>query len=272
MNVTRYAWFIALLAPLQWGFISMDSLRDQVDEANSLFDEGYYQDAIERYMDIAAERAPTAHELRFNAANAWYREGDYARAIENYRNAISGLNPALDSKAYYGIGNAWFQQQNYAQAIDQYIESLRRNPMDEDAKYNLELARRLLEEELQEQEQQQQDQDQEQDEQDEQDQDQESDQNQDQESSSNDDQQDREDGEHDSERNEDQEEPSQEDQNDEPEQDDRGEQDQQESPQPDELTLEEALQLLENFAESEQDRRRVIQRQTGPRVPVDQDW
>jgi len=56
------------------------------------------------------------------------------------------------------MGNSMVEQQKLQEAVESYKQSLRQNPGDMDAKYNLEYARRLLKQ----QQQQQQDQDQQQ--------------------------------------------------------------------------------------------------------------
>jgi hypothetical protein len=68
--------------------------------------------------------------------------------------------------AYFNSGNAQFQKQEFMRAIESYKKALELNPGDVDAKYNLELSRVMLKEQLkrqpQDKNQQQQQQDQQQ--------------------------------------------------------------------------------------------------------------
>ncbi|MFB3787002.1 MAG: tetratricopeptide repeat protein, partial [bacterium] len=137
---------IGFLALAQAGWIN--PLRDRVEEANKIYAEGKYEEAVQQYTDIAATYAPESPELHFNIGNAWFRAGDYEKAIAEYQKVAGAPDEKLEAKAHYGIGNACYRMEDYAKAIESYIQSLRLNPDDEDAKYNLELARRKLKEQI----------------------------------------------------------------------------------------------------------------------------
>src|SRR5699024_11514396 len=49
------------------------------------------------------------------------------------------------------LGNISFQEKNYAQSIEEYKNALRRNPKDDETRYNLRLAQLLLKKQQQEQ-------------------------------------------------------------------------------------------------------------------------
>ena len=65
----------------------------------------------------------------------------------------------IEADSYYNLGNTMMAQEKYAEAFEAYKNSLKINPNDEDARYNLEYARWKL---IQQQQQQQQQQDQQQ--------------------------------------------------------------------------------------------------------------
>jgi len=52
--------------------------------------------------------------------------------------------PALRAAARYNQGNAFFRQNKWKEAVEAYKDSLRANPRDEDAKYNLGVALNTL--------------------------------------------------------------------------------------------------------------------------------
>ncbi|MEJ5167477.1 MAG: tetratricopeptide repeat protein, partial [Thermoanaerobaculia bacterium] len=62
--------------------------------------------------------------------------------------------------AYYNIGNCYFQKEDFLNAIEFYKKALDLDPNDEDAKINLELARKKLKDQAKKQQQQQQQQNQ----------------------------------------------------------------------------------------------------------------
>jgi tetratricopeptide (TPR) repeat protein len=72
-------------------------------------------------------------------ANKLYDEGKYEEAISTYENILaSGKESAA---LYYNLGNAYYRVHELAPAILNYERSLLLNPNDEDVLYNLEFAR-----------------------------------------------------------------------------------------------------------------------------------
>jgi Ca-activated chloride channel family protein len=155
------------------------------NKGNEAFADQDYEGALTAYLG-AQEDVPEMAEPHYNAANSHYRLEDYQQAQQEIEQALVGeeSQQALDQHSYYNLGNTFFQAQQFEPAIEAYKEALRLNPDDLQAKQNLELALRHLQQQEQEQQEQSDDpsdeqQDQEQDQQS--DQDQESDEQQDQE-------------------------------------------------------------------------------------------
>ena len=102
--------------------------------------------------------------------------------MEQYQAAASDeKDKEKAAMAWHNAGNVFMSNKDYQKSIEAYKQALRRFPQDDETRYNLALAQKLL----QEQEQQDQDQDQNKDQQQEQNQDQQQDQNQDQEQQQN---------------------------------------------------------------------------------------
>jgi tetratricopeptide (TPR) repeat protein len=100
--------------------------------------------ALAQYTE-AQVAAPDAAELHYDIGNVLYRQADYAGAAEAYERALATANPALRPFAAYNLGNARFQQKEYSKAAESYRRALEEVPSDADAKRNLELALRALE-------------------------------------------------------------------------------------------------------------------------------
>ena len=66
--------------------------------------------------------------------------------MEEYLRAQAGPDPALSQAATFNRGNALLMQSRPEEAIQAYVQALRARPDDAGAKRNLELARRLLQE------------------------------------------------------------------------------------------------------------------------------
>jgi tetratricopeptide (TPR) repeat protein len=107
-----------------------------------------------------------------------YKQQKYPEAAEQYRLVASQgermlsenpANVARLAQVFHNLGNISMQGKDYAKSIEAYKQSLRLNPTDDETRYNLALAQKLLEnQENQEEEQDQQQEDQQQDQQDQQ--------------------------------------------------------------------------------------------------------
>ncbi|RKF04918.1 pentatricopeptide repeat protein [Tenacibaculum lutimaris] len=77
----------------------------------------------------------------FSNANSLYKEGNYDEAIKLYKQ-IESQNIA-SSELYYNLGNCYYKLNKVAPTIYNYEKALQLNPLNEDAKNNLILAKRL---------------------------------------------------------------------------------------------------------------------------------
>ena len=132
------------------------------NKGNEAFADQDFEGALTAYLG-AQEDVPEMAEPHYNAANSHYRMEDYQQAQQEIEQALVGeeSQQALDQHSYYNLGNTFFQAQQFEPAIEAYKEALRLNPDDLQAKQNLELALRQLqqqEQEQQKQEEQEQDQ------------------------------------------------------------------------------------------------------------------
>ncbi len=164
-------------------------VRQATREGNNLFHKEDFLNAEIQYRK-ALEVAPNDSLATYNLGNALIRQQQDEKAkesLQQFVNAASaaqkGGNRALASKAYFNAGDVCMAAQQYQEAVQFFKRSLRNNPLDDEARYNLALAQKLLQQQQDEnqdqnkddQQQQQQQQDQQQ-----QNQDQQQDQNKDQ--------------------------------------------------------------------------------------------
>jgi len=73
----------------------------------------------------------------FAEANTQYAAGNYAEAAQLYEQELVE-NPS--AVVYYNLGNAYFKQGELSQSILAYERSLRLDPLNKDARYNLKFA------------------------------------------------------------------------------------------------------------------------------------
>ena len=109
--------------------------------------EGEYKESLnKKYNDKA----------QFNLGNTYYQQKDYTEAANCYGSVTDrNVSKDVEAKAYYNLGNSMMEQQKYQEAFEAYKKSLKLNPDDEDARYNLEYARQKMIMQQQQQQQQQ---------------------------------------------------------------------------------------------------------------------
>jgi Ca-activated chloride channel homolog len=119
------------------------------------YTEGDLPKALQSFEQAATTR-PSDLRLKFNLADALYKNGKYAEAAAALKPLAANPAAPLAEAARYNLGNALFQQKDFPAAITAYRGALDLAPDDLDARRNLELALRALEEQKQQQQKQQQ--------------------------------------------------------------------------------------------------------------------
>ncbi|MEI8201682.1 MAG: tetratricopeptide repeat protein [Bacteroidota bacterium] len=80
--------------------------------------------------------------------NMLYGKNQYDKAIEKY---MSVLNQGyVAAELYYNLGNAYFKTEDYTQAIYYFEKSLKINPSDENASFNLKVCNTKIADKLEE--------------------------------------------------------------------------------------------------------------------------
>ena len=150
-----------------------------IRHGNNEFKNGNFSEAEVNYRkSLDKEYSPKA---QFNLGDALYEQKNYEDAEKNFSEVTERkVSKEIESDAYYNLGNTYMAQEKYAEAFDSYKKSLKTNPKNEDARYNLEYARWKMIQQQQQQQNQQQDNQQKQDQEQKQDQQQQNQQQQDQ--------------------------------------------------------------------------------------------
>jgi len=123
-------------------------LEDAVEMGNKNFKQGKYDAALEQYQVAEAER-PESPELEYNIAGVLHELEKYEEAVDRYTNALNSEDVGVTANAHYNLGNTHFRMGDYQKAIESYQQALQLRPDDMEAKYNLELSRRLLKDQMQ---------------------------------------------------------------------------------------------------------------------------
>jgi tetratricopeptide (TPR) repeat protein len=217
--------------------VAQKAERKNVREGNKEYKKDKYTEAEIAYRK-SIKVNPRSVEGIYNLGNALYRQEKYPEAAEQYQ-LIAGqgerlmyedpANAARLAQVFHNLGNIGMKSQEYQKSVEAYKQSLRLNPGDEETRYNLALAQKLL------QDQQNQDQDQQQDRNQDQDQ-----QNQDQEQNQNQQNQDQQDQQQNQQQNE--------------------QQTQEEQQQNEQMSRDNAQQMLDAFLQDEKDTQEKVKK------------
>ena len=136
--------FATLFCLPLWG---QKQVRDLTRSGNKLYRSKEYSKAEIVYRK-ALEVNKSDRTTIFNLANVLYRTDRGEEAGKLYQSLaphLSLLTPTEAADLTHNAGNTAFRAKQLEQAIEYYKESLRRRPSDEDTRYNLALAQKLLE-------------------------------------------------------------------------------------------------------------------------------
>ena len=130
----------------------------RIREGNENFEKGDLSGAAQAFAE-AATAEPDAFEPLYNLGSTLMAAGEAEQAANVLlKSAQNTEDPLTQSNALYNAGNAFMAAEKYQEAVGAYAESLRKNPSQKDAVYNLnraleQLKRQQQNEENQEQEQ-----------------------------------------------------------------------------------------------------------------------
>lgn len=109
-------------------------------QGNKEYKEQKYNNATESYTK-ALQQAPKEVRGYFNLGDTYFMMNQLDKAKEMYQqSATLSTNAEIKAKAYYNIGNAHYKQEKWQESVNAYKQSLKYNPKDKDAKYNLMMA------------------------------------------------------------------------------------------------------------------------------------
>lgn len=154
-DMTRKAMLLALVVLLLPLHVQAESPYKAVQRGNEFYDAGEY-DAAGQHYATASEVLPEAAEIFFNQGNVLYKQRKFLQALAHYTSALQSVNGVLESRVKYNLGNVEYRRALIAMstaqdailllrsAITYYRDSLAVDPQQQNARYNLELAHRLM--------------------------------------------------------------------------------------------------------------------------------
>jgi Ca-activated chloride channel homolog len=254
--------------------------RKVIREGVRAYENGAYDQAEVQFRK-AESINQESFEAEFNTGAALYGQEKYEETLKQYQKLLEKSDqPETSASIWHNIGNSLLEAQQYGPSIEAYKNSLRKNPGDEDSRYNLAYAKQKLQEQQDQQNQEQQDQ-QNQDQQDQQNQDKQDQQNQDKQDQQGQDKQDQQD--QDKQDQQDQDKQDQQNQDQQNQQNQQNQQDQQnqdqqnqdrQAPVPREISKEDAERMLQAIQQQEKDVKDKVDKKkaAAAKIKTEKDW
>lgn len=150
----RISLIIFIFSMLFCLYASAQTAHKLLRDGNKSYSEGAFSEA-ELYYRKSKEKENDL-KSNFNLGNATYQQERYEEAIDHFMSAAKKAeNKTQESDAFYNLGNAQFNNENLDEAIESYKQSLRLNPKNKEAMYNLGMTK-MIKQQMQQQEQEQQ--------------------------------------------------------------------------------------------------------------------
>lgn len=149
--MNRLLLIIMMLSAFALSANAQKEVRSQVRKGNSLFKKEKYSEAEIEYRK-ALSINPRDAETNYNLANTLFRTERGEEAGKMYNELLKEIKLMPKERAAdltHNAGNLAMAAKDYQGAIEKYKESLRRRPTDEETRYNLALAQKLLEKQKQ---------------------------------------------------------------------------------------------------------------------------
>ena len=240
----------AVLVCMLAGSATRAQTSKYIQQGNQFYDQQNYKQAAADYQKALAKDPNNTSGL-FNYGNSLYQQKlyDSSRKVMT-QTASLAKDKNGKAAANYNIGNTYMSQQKWEDAVNAYKQTLRNNPQDGDAKYNLSYAEEMLKK------QQQQNKDKDKNNQDKQNKDQKKDKQDKQQDQKDKDKQDKQDQQQDQKS----------------DQDKKDDKDQQPQSQPSKLSKQQADQLLDALQQQEKKLQDKMKKEKGVPVKMEKDW
>jgi tetratricopeptide (TPR) repeat protein len=115
-----------------------------LSKANDQFADKQYADAEANYR-ISKSKANQKALAAYNLGNAIYKQNQASEAKYAYIDAVEKSKLRSEKhNAFHNLGNVYMKEKKYTEAVAAFKDALRNDPTDEESRYNLALAKKLL--------------------------------------------------------------------------------------------------------------------------------
>lgn len=179
-KTNRHIIHFFIILSLGWSSIGwIDPLADKIREGNSLYQNGKYDEALDKYINVQvnasdafSKKGTSIPQLDFNIADVQYKRSKYHEAAQLFKKGIESNDIEMRAKSCFNMGNTLYRQGKMKEALEYYKKTVdfvdeasskdhELQALKNDAKYNYEYVEKKINEQ-QQQNQEEEDQQQEQ--------------------------------------------------------------------------------------------------------------
>ncbi len=130
------------------------NINNLLRKGNNAYKDAYYNDAIKHYKE-SFKLDSTNRKVIFALGDALYKTKDYKGAEAKFQSLLSdSLSRKEQAEVLHNLGNIKMKAKDYKSALELYKESIKLNPKDDQTRYNLVLAQKLIPKDKQQKQQQ----------------------------------------------------------------------------------------------------------------------
>ena len=111
---------------------------------NDFYKQQNYVDA-EVYYKKSLKQNPNYEKANYNLGNAIYQQNRFKEALPMYELVSKTTEDKLTkAESFHNIGNTMMKEKQYDKAVEAFKNSMRNNSKDDETRYNLALAQKML--------------------------------------------------------------------------------------------------------------------------------
>ena len=151
VNMKHLIFIITIIFPLT---LNAQSERKYIRQGNREYNKEQFEESEVSYRR-ANDKNSRLPEISFNIGSALYKQEKYEDASRQFAgNVAMSEDNSKKAAGLYNLGNSYLQSGKFKESIESYKESLRLQPNNFEAKYNLAHAQDLLKQQEQQEQQQ----------------------------------------------------------------------------------------------------------------------
>jgi tetratricopeptide (TPR) repeat protein len=140
MKAIRHIILLLCILSIAIGHAIAQEENTAIRNGNKFYKQKQYDKALPEYQK-AMQLNPKNPVPAFNTGNVLFRNEKYTEAQQGFENAISeASSDSFKANAFYNNGLALSKQKKLEESIEAWKNTLRLNPADNDARFNLEKA------------------------------------------------------------------------------------------------------------------------------------